>query len=86
VSLLRTSAIRLLRSVRVSVSIASRPADGIARRCTPTACSKLPCGKSTSLKPAGQGKYSLFHRHSYAWAMARSLPLVPHSWSLLPWF
>jgi len=65
VSLLRTSAIRLLRSVRVSVSIASRPADGIARRCAPTTSSELPCGKSTLLKPAGQGKYSLFHRRSY---------------------
>lgn len=85
-SLLRTSAIRLLRSFRVSVSIASRPADGIARRCAPTTSSELPCGKSTWLKPIRQEKYSLFHRHSYVWAMARSSPLVPHSRSLLPWY
>jgi uncharacterized membrane protein YgcG len=49
VSLLRMSAIRLLRSVRVSVSIAYGPTDGNPRRRRPTTSSKLHCGKSYTL-------------------------------------
>jgi len=60
VFLLRISAICLLRSIRVSVSIASYKVDGTPRQTCPKGFRQIPCGKTAQSDRIPKIHYSLF--------------------------